>query len=244
MTFLAVLEALPGRGLWLADAWISLFSLLGFLLAPGSLGKALWILPLWFGALNLWLLLAPVPLHPGQNPAVALALIHFPWVAFCVRLARGKAGDLIAAVPLQAMLLWSVYRFAGLQSLLALRVGELPVAFAVETASGEMMTGLGALSLWVLYGQSHRGWFRALLLFWNAYGLTAALALALRMALANPDLPFLRLSPDIHRHFTAMPQSWMAFFWLPLAIALHVSVFYKLYLEWNASTRPEPAALS
>jgi hypothetical protein len=151
------------------DAWIVLFSLLGFLLAPASLGKTLWVLPLWFAAMNLWLLLAPLPLHPGQNPVLALALIHFPWVAFCVRMARGKAGDLIAAVPLRALLLWSVFRFAGLQSLLALRTGELPVAFAVETASGEMMTGLGALTLWVLYGQSHRGWFRALLLFWNAY---------------------------------------------------------------------------
>jgi hypothetical protein len=231
------LAALPGTGSWLGDGVVYFFSLLGFFLAPAALGRGIWLLPLWFAGLNLFLLLTPVPFHPGQNPMVFLALAHLPWIAFCLDLAgRGKAAAVLEFVPMQALLLWSAFRLMGVHCILALPTGELPPAFAFETAAGEAITALGALVLWAGH-RSQSAWYRGLLLFWNAYGLTSALAIFFRMTLANPDLPLLRLSPDIHRHLTSLPQSWGPFFWVPIGICIHVAVFFKLYLEWNAASR-------
>ena len=78
-----ILQALPGSGAWLGDGVVYLFTVLGFFLAPAGLGRGIWALPLWFAFLNLFLLVAPVPLHPGQNPVIFLALAHLPWMALC-----------------------------------------------------------------------------------------------------------------------------------------------------------------
>ncbi len=220
------------------DALIYAFSLAGFFAVPATFGRWRWFFPGWFAALNLFLLFAPASFHPRDNPVTYLALVHLPWILFCLSLAAGRFREEMIRTPLRSFLPWTAFRFTGAAYMLAGVAGDLPPRFGAEMAAGEVLTALGAVALWAAY-RPDDFWYRGLLLFWNAYGLTAALASGVRMALANPELPFLRLPGSIHLYFMGFPQAWLPFFWAPLSIAVHMAVFFKLYLEWSAAT-PAP----
>jgi hypothetical protein len=108
--------------------------------------------------------------------------------------------------------------------------------FALEAGFSEIITGLGALGLYLLY-RPERGWYRTLLIFWNTYGLTSAVVTAWRVLMSNPDIPHARYSREVFQYMTDYPQNWVYCFWLPMSIGMHAAVFYKMYHE---RSRREP----
>ncbi len=226
----------------IANAFIFFFTLLGFFALPGAKSKWQWILPGWFLGLNLFLLFAPNALHPGENPVLYLALIHAPWIFMTLDLFNhGKASKVVDQIPIQALLFWSLYRFMGLSHLFAIPSGTIPNVFAIEIAFGEFFTAFGALILLLLNRCQSSWWYRSVLLFWNAYGCIAILSTVFKMALANPELHGLRYTQDIHRYVTSFPHHWVTFFWIPVSLCIHVSIFYKLYAR-NTSALEQPNA--
>jgi len=104
---------------------------------------------------------------------------------------------------------------------------------AVPNATGELLTAVVGLILLSFY-HPDKSWFRLLLLFWNAYGLTSALGASIRRILANPESPWRIFPSDGFHTLMGLPQAWEGFFWAPISIAIHVMVFYKMYAELNS----------
>jgi hypothetical protein len=212
-----------------ADLWLFGWSLLGLWLVPATLGRAAWIFPAWFAIAGVFVIAAPDGMHPGEHFLVWLVGSQAPWVLLIPDLlARGRAARLLEAVPLRALLAWSLVHFMGVRHLLGALQGDLPAGFALETAAGETLSGLGALLLWLVYRPEKR-WFRFLALFWNAHALVTSLALSARLLRTHTGLPVWGApSLEIHGYFASWPGSMETFFWIPLAIGLHLAIFYKL----------------
>jgi hypothetical protein len=213
------------------------FSLLGFFLAPGGLGRHAWLLLGWFTGVNLLLLFAPESLQPRENLWIYIVLSQAPWFLFCLDLLfRGRVGRIVSQAPLRPWIAWPLFRLMSIGGVFAMYAGDLPFEFALRTAFSDAVTALGALALWAAY-RPRNLWYRGVLLFWNAYGLIAAVAASAQLLWAHPDNPLGRPSLDIHGYFSGFPMEWIPFFWMPLAICIHAAIFFKLYSD----VEPTPA---
>jgi hypothetical protein len=214
--------------------WFFLFSLLGMFLVPAAAGRAAWMFPAGFAGLAAFLLLTPPALHPFLNPWVFTLLAMGMWVPFTVDLlARGRVARVLDAVPLRALVALALFRFMGLRHAQAALSGDLPPDIALATATGELFTATGALFLWAIWRPAG-AWHRVLLVLWNTWGLLTALALAFRIFRSAPGLSFLPLAEPsfaVHGYFTQWPGALEAFFWIPLAICLHLAVFYRIHRQ-------------
>jgi len=114
--------------------------------------------------------------------------------------------------------------------LYAAYAGALPADFAVTTVSADGLTALGAVVLWLLYRPQNK-WYRTAVLFWCAYGLVSSLAFDWRWLTANPHFNLASASFDIRDYFTEFPNAWIPFFWVPMSILIHGTIFFKLYTE-------------
>lgn len=221
-----------GQSRMLADGVVYGFSLLGLCLIPSMLGKWVWFFPGWFACLGVFLLLIPETVHPRNNFVIYLALSQGPWVVFALDLARGRLRPLLATISMRSLLAWSTFRFLSFHYIVMFESGTLPTMLAVPNATGELLTAIIGLGLWTFY-LPDKGWYRLLLLFWNAYGLTSALGAVIRRILANPESPWRIFPADGFRTLMSLPQAWEGFFWSPISIAIHLVVFYKMYAERN-----------
>ncbi len=212
--------------------WLFLFSLLGLCLVPAAVGRATWLFPAAFGGLAAFLLLAPPSLHPFLNPWTFVLLLQGAWILFALDLfTRGRVATALDAVPVRALVALSLFRFMGLRHVQAALGGDLPPEFALTLATGELFTASGALLLWIVW-RPESGWHRVALVIWNAWGLMTALGVAFRLLRSAPALsflPFTEPSFAAHAYFTQWPNALEAFFWIPLAVCLHLAVFYSLY---------------
>lgn len=225
------IEYVPGGLPGLSTIILLTFTLLGLALVPGRFGNGCWALLAWFAGVSFWILALPEPQSPAGNPWIALVLGQAPWILLAADLVfSGKAARLVRTTPLRDFLEWSVYRLMGTHYAFAIFGASVPPQFGLESAFGESFTAVGALVLWLAYRPGQR-WFTMALLFWNAYGLSSAMALNIRLVLSQP-LDFLDALPrDIARYSFGFPQAWMSLFWLPISIGIHLCVFYKLYAE-------------
>jgi hypothetical protein len=120
-------------------------------------------------------------------------------------------------------------RFVGISFLLLHRQGALPYAFAVPGGWGDILVAASALLLLILPGGPARR--HGLLLGWNLFGLLDILfvvATASRLAFAEPA------SMAALMRF---PLSLLPTFLVPLIIASHVMLFWRL-MRWPATNRP------
>lgn len=219
------------------DLVLYLFSLLGFFLLPAHFGRKVWILVAWFVGVNGLFLLARAGYLDWQSPYVFSALGQIPWILFVLDLLfRGRLSVRLARIPMREIVLWQVTRLMGIHYVLAIFGGYAPKVFALEAGFSEIITGLGALGLYLLY-RPERGWYRTLLIFWNTYGLTSAVVTAWRVLMSNPDIPHARYSREVFQYMTDYPQNWVYCFWLPMSIGMHAAVFFKMYHE---RSRREP----
>ncbi len=242
MSLYDLLQNLPWSLTQLSDAGIVLGTWLAFWLAPPALQRGRWWLPAWFAALNLFLWYAPRAWQPRTNLWIYFGWAQLPWILAALDLAaHGTMARGVSSLSLRALLAWSLFRVMGAVLVLAVLQGDLPPALGMTLAIGEVFTaGLAAL-LWLVY-RPQSLWYRLVLLFWNAYGLTAALSLGIKGLLADPDFPAVRLPYEVHQFWMGFPQAWIPFFWTPLAIIVHALVFYRMYLEWTAPSSLQPAA--
>lgn len=216
----------------LSELWLFAGSIFGLLLVPAALRRAAWIFPAWFAGLGLFLLAAPASLHPERNVWVWLLLSQGPWIFLVPDLfARGRAARALDAVPLRPLLAWSLLHLLAGRHVFSALAGELPPDFALSIASGEVLTALGALVLWIVC-RPEKTWFRILAMFWNAQAFAGSLAWSLRLLRAHGGLPaWGSPAPELHAYFAAWPGSLEAFFWIPVAIGLHAAIFYKLLIR-------------
>jgi hypothetical protein len=213
------------------DLVLYAFSLLGFALLPAHFGRKVWILVAWFVAVNALFLLARAGYLDWRSPFLFSALGQIPWILFALDLlCNGRLSVRLARIPMREIVLWQITRLMGVHYVMAIVGGYAPRAFALEAGFSEIITGLGALALYLLH-RPERGWYRTMLIFWNTYGLTSAVVTAWRVLLSNPDIPFARYSREVFLFMTDYPQNWVYCYWLPLSIGMHAAVFYKMYKE-------------
>jgi len=127
----------------------------------------------------------------------------------------------VRALDLRWLVALHLTRFVGIYFLvLYYRDGALPYAFAVPGGWGDILVATLALGLLAVSGSLETR--RALVGMWDALGLIDILfvvATASRLALANPDSMSALLR---------LPLSLLVTFLVPLIIAGHVVVFWRI----------------
>ena len=225
------LSDIDGADKLVVDLVLYLFSIAAFALLPAHFGRKLWILVTWFLVLNFGFLLDFWDFLDWEGPAHFIILGQLPWILFVLDLLfKGRLSTKVAAVPMREFLLWQITRLMGIHFVIAIYGGYAPEEFALQVGFSELVTGLGAVGLYLAY-RPEKGWYRTLLIFWNTYGITSVLSAELKTFLSNTHLPFSRhYSREIYQYMTSYPQNWEYCFWFPIAIGMHAAVFYKMYL--------------
>ncbi len=212
-----------------ADLVLYVFSIAAFAMMPAHFGRKVWTLVAWFLFLNFAFLLDLWDFLNWQGPAFFILIGQVPWILFVLDLLfKGRLSPKVEAVPMREILLWQVTRIMGIHFMLAIYGGYAPEEFALQVGFSELITGLGALALWIWY-RPEKGWYRTLLIFWNTYGLTSVMSAEVKIFLSNPHLPFSHYSREIFQYMTSYPQNWAYCFWFPIAIGMHAAVFFKMY---------------
>lgn len=211
------------------------FGLLGFVWLPSNLGKWLWFLVAYFIVINAGFLLQNHDYAPSENLWTYLLLSQGPWLVVLADLVfKGRLARLVQTMPYRQLLLFEATRLMGLHFLMSARDGEVPIEFAAEACLGETLSAVCALILFLAAKKSGGG-FRMGLLVWNTYGLASLVSLELKLFHANPFMSPARYSREIFQYMTDYPQAWLTFFWMPLAMAGHLAVYYKMIHErWSA----------
>ncbi len=128
----------------------------------------------------------------------------------------------LAELDLRGLIAVHVFRFVGIYFLILHSRGRLPYDFAVKGGWGDILTALGALALVVVPGLAAR---RGLVLAWNVFGaidIAFVVTTAARLGLADPSSM---------RALLRLPLSLLASFFVPLVIATHVWIFWRLWRE-------------
>jgi hypothetical protein len=126
----------------------------------------------------------------------------------------------LAQVSLRAVVAFHLTRFVGFAFLALSSRGELPEEFAVPAGGGDIT--VATLALCIVVFVPRPGTRPGLLLVWNALGFADILNVvftAARLAIANPD------SMNALMRF---PLSLVPTFVVPLIIASHMLVFWRL----------------
>jgi hypothetical protein len=212
------------------------FSVLSFALLPAHFGRKVWLLVAWFIVINVAFLLGFWEALDWQGPAFFILCGQVPWILFVADLLfKGKLSPKVAAIPMRELLQWQITRLMGIHFVLAIYGGWSPEEFGLQAGFSEVITGTGALLLWIFY-KPEKGWYRTLLIFWNTYGLTSVLSAEVKVVLSNPHFPFNHYSREIFAYMAAYPQNWAYCFWFPVAIGMHAAIFYKMYLSRGGRT--------
>ena len=158
-----------------------------------------------------------------RPPAPQLVLVGLTLVLLLAgALVPGFRGWL-AGLNLRQIVALHLTRFVGIYFLILYARGELPYAFAVPGGWGDIAIATGALALVLLVPDlaAHRTW----VLTWNLLGfidIVYVVVTAARLVFANPDSMSALLR---------LPLSLLPTFLVPLIIASHVFLFWRLRRE-------------
>jgi len=134
----------------------------------------------------------------------------------------------LAGLDVRRLIAVHLTRFVGIYFLVLHGRGQLPYDFAVKGGWGDIAVATGAVALLGVPGLAAR---RGLVLAWNVIGLLDILfvaATAARLAAADPSSM---------RGLLRLPLALLPTFLVPLIIASHVWIF------WRLSSAPRPADL-
>ena len=158
-----------------------------------------------------------------RPPVPQLVLVGLAAAVILGAVVGGNFRSWLFGLGYRQLVAFHLLRFVGAYFLVLYARGELPFAFAVPGGWGDIAVAVWApvLVLLVPRLEAPTGAVAA----WNAAGLRDILftvATASRLAYANPDSmsPLLRL-----------PLSLLPTFLVPLIIATHVIVFWRLWVE-------------
>ncbi|MDB6067417.1 MAG: hypothetical protein JWR26_3625 [Pedosphaera sp.] len=144
-------------------------------------------------------------------------------LTFCCLLAFWKSravNNWVMSRPVRVLISFHVVRFVGIYFLVLYRRGELPFAFAVPGGIGDIAVAFMALLIGLFSVNDPPN--RPLVLIWNTLGLLDILFVvitAARLGLKHAD-SMLAL--------THLPLSLLPTFFVPLIIASHLIIFYRL----------------
>jgi len=133
----------------------------------------------------------------------------------------------LASLDVRRLVAVHCTRFVGIYFLLLYGRGQLPYDFAVKGGWGDIAVAIGATALVAVPGLVAR---RGLVLAWNVLGLLDILfvgATAARLAAADPSSM---------RGLLHLPLSLLPTFLVPLIIATHVWLFWRL----TSAPHPRP----
>ncbi len=124
-------------------------------------------------------------------------------------------------VDLRLLVLVHVTRLVGIYFLVLYGRGELPWAFAVPGGWGDIVAALTAALVAAFADPARRGGRRAILA-WNVFGFAdIAMVVATAVRLATAD-------PESMRALLRLPLSLLPTFLVPIIIATHVLIFWRL----------------
>jgi hypothetical protein len=191
--------------------------------------KVLIIGSLWFG---LTVAMGATGVAANLHPPLSQAVLAVLTAALLVVFWKGAAFRVwIMALPMPVLLLPHASRFVGIYFLVLYARGELPYDFAVPGGWGDIITATAALALAFMPREAPlrgKAW-----LVWNIFGLADILYVvvsAARLALADPHsmAALLRL-----------PLSLLPTFFVPLIIATHVMMLFRLRSERRGCGRAQ-----
>jgi hypothetical protein len=126
----------------------------------------------------------------------------------------------LAGLDIRRLIAVHVSRFVGIHFLVLYGRGQLPYDFAVKGGWGDIAVAMGASALLIVPGLVAR---RGVVLAWNVLGLADILfvvATAARLGAADPSSM---------RALLRLPLSLLPTFLVPLILATHVWVFWRLF---------------
>jgi len=182
-------------------------------------------------ALMLWLFAAYALGDAGfftalEPPAPQMMMLTLTVLLLANSLALPGFRRWLAELDLRHLIAVHVFRFVGIYFLILHGRGQLPYDFAVKGGWGDILTASGALALVVVPGLVAR---RGLVLAWNVFGfidIAFVVMTASRLALADPSSM---------RALLRLPLSLLLSFFVPLVIATHVWIFWRLWRERPAA---------
>jgi hypothetical protein len=170
---------------------------------------------------------------PGLGIAAAAPVILLAYAG--LRSTAGQATLLNLPIPLLIGI--NAVRVLGVFFVLLYTQSRLPAPFAPEAGWGDIAIGLTALPVALVVLRQARGW-RPIALIWNSLGLldlVAAIGLGVASAEGSPIRVFF-VEPS-SALMGSLPWLLVPAFLVPLLMAMHLAVFYRL----AAATRPSHA---
>jgi hypothetical protein len=155
-----------------------------------------------------------------EPPAPQLILIGLTVVLLANSVTLPGFRHWLAGLDLRRFVAVHVARFVGVYFLVLYGRGQLPYDFAVKGGWGDIVVASGAVALLTVPGWIAR---RPVVLLWNVVGLADILfvvATAARLAAADPSSM---------RALLRLPLSLLPTFLVPLVIATHVWIFWRLW---------------
>ena len=172
-------------------------------------------------------------------PALGVAVLA-PVIALAYGGLRSPAVNAaMLAAPLALLIGIHVMRVPGIDFVLLYANNRLPAPFAPAAGWGDFFIGVTALPVAWLAVRQAPGW-RAVTLGWNALGLldlVNAIGLGLTSAEGSPVRIF--FGEPSTAIMAGLPWVLVPAFLVPLLIAIHLAVFYRLAapIGWTAATR-------
>ena len=134
----------------------------------------------------------------------------------------------LARLDLRRLIAVHVLRFVGIYFLVLHGRGQLPYDFAVKGGWGDIATATGAVLLLLVPGLVERRWA---VLAWNVFGfvdIAFVVATATRLGLADPSSM---------RALLRLPLALLPVFYVPLVVATHLWIFWRLSASRPAAPR-------
>ena len=180
-----------------------------------------------------WLVVAAALGESGAvaalQPPLPQLLIVALTAALIVAGAKHKGlREWLTQVSLRAVVAFHLTRFVGFLFLALTKRGALPWEFAVPAGWGDIVVATLALAIVVFLKRPESQ--PRLLMLWNALGLTDIVGVvltAVRLAMASPSSMKALMGP---------PLSIVPLFIVPLVIASHILIFWRLRMR-TAATR-------
>jgi hypothetical protein len=189
------------------------------------------ILGAWF--ILVVIMAAAGTLRSARTPLGMGLAVFAPVVLMVVALVRVRPlREALDRAPLAVLTAVHVVRLLGVSFLLLWGAGRLPAPFAPAAGWGDIAVGLLAIPVAWMAHRCAAGW-RSALLAWNLVGLVDLVtAVTLGMLSLPGRLQVFAAEPGAGIMAT-LPWMLIPAFLVPLLMATHLAIFYRLAREWG-----------
>ena len=186
------------------------------------------VLALWFALVLAFGATGALDNQTSVGPPRIAVAVMLPFALLCAAFFRFESIRIaLFAIPLPTLVAANVTRILGVDFLLLYAAHRLPAPFAPSAGWGDMFIGATALPLaWALARYGVRT--RALVLIWNALGVADLIAAVGFGATSAPGPIQIFASPPGGVSMTSLPWLLIPGFLVPIYLALHVAIFYRL----------------